>query len=297
MNHPVELLETFVAAAQELHFALAAERLHLDPSSVSRRVRQLESLTGVTLFDRSTRSVVLTDAGAALLPVAASALEQLDEVERTIRSLRHAQGVTVSVGLLAHAADSRLLERLTDAATDLALELETTEFGFDDPSAGVRDATSDIGIIFEPIDSDGLVVQRLFEVQRIAILPTRHRFAERREISITDLLDEPWIKPSSTDRTFVDHWLAIEHRGGREPLIGAVAHTSEAGLLAVMSGKGISAGATARTNFHSDGLVTVPIIDLPPAGIAVVTRADADETPARAIADHLHLAYEADRRA
>ncbi len=68
MNHPVELLETFVAAAEELHFATAAERLHLDPSSVSRRVRQLEALIGLTLFDRSTRSVALTDAGPLCFP-------------------------------------------------------------------------------------------------------------------------------------------------------------------------------------------------------------------------------------
>ncbi len=297
MNHPVELLETFVAAAEELHFATAAERLHLDPSSVSRRVRQLEALTGVTLFDRSTRSVALTDAGRTLLPVASRALERLDEVDRTIRSLRRAERVTVSVGLIAHSADSRLLERLNAAATDLAVELETTEFGFDDTSAGVRDATSDLGIVFEPIDGEGLVVQRLFDVPRIAILPTRHRFAERDKVSITDLLDEPWIKPSSIDRTFVDHWLAVDHRNGREPLIGAVTHTSEAGLLAIMSGKGISAGATARTGFRTDGLATVPITDLPPANIAVVTRADTDGTPARAIANRLHLLFAADRRA
>src|SRR6056297_2532396 len=104
MNHPVELLETFVAAAEELHFATAAQRLHLDPSSVSRRVRQLEALAGVTLFDRSTRSVALTDAGRALLIVATDALAQLDEVDRTIRSLRRAERFTVSVGFIAHSA-------------------------------------------------------------------------------------------------------------------------------------------------------------------------------------------------
>src|SRR6056297_2487221 len=174
MNHPVELLETFVAAAEELHFATAAERLHLDPSSVSRRVRQLETQTGVTLFDRSTRSVALTDAGRTLLPVAVAALERLDEVDRVVRRLRRAQRVTVSVGLIAHSADALLLGRLTDAAAELAIELETTEFGYDDTSAGVRDATSDLGIVFEPIDEAGLVVQRLFEVPRLAILPTGH---------------------------------------------------------------------------------------------------------------------------
>ncbi len=291
MNHSVELLETFVAAAEELHFATAAERLHLDPSSVSRRVRQLESLTGIALFDRSTRSVALTDAGRTLLPVVRSALEQLDDVEETIRSLRRAERATISVGIVANSANALLLERLATAATDLDVELETTLFQFDDPSAGVRDAISDLGIIFDPIDSDGLIIQRLLSVPRVAILPAGHRLAKRDEVSITELVDEPWIKPSNTDRAFLDHWLAVDYRNGREPLIGAVTHAPIAGLLAIMSGKGISVGVTTRTGLRSDGLVTVPITDLPPTDIAVVARTDADGTPARAIAECLHRSY------
>ncbi len=291
MNHSVELLETFVAAAEELHFAIAAERLHLDPSSVSRRVRQLESLTGVVLFDRRTRSVALTSAGRDLLPVARRALEQLDDVDRAIRSLRRVERATISVGLMAHSANSLLLTRLATAATELGLELDTTAFGFEDPSAGVLDATSDLGIVFTPIESDGLTVQKLFSVPRVAILPAGHRLASRDEVSIGDLLDEPWLKPLSPDRTFVDYWLAVDYRNGREPLIGAIIPTPDAGLLAIMAGKGISIGVTARTGPRDDGLVAAPITDVPHVDIAVVTRTEAAGTPARATADCLRNTY------
>lgn len=293
MNHPVELLQTFVVAAEELHFATAAERLHLDPSSVSRRVKQLEQRAGLTLFDRSTRNVELTPAGAALLTVARPALDRLGDVDRMIESLRRVERSTVSVGLIAHAADVRLLERLTAGASGFGIELATSEWGFDDPSAGVRDARSDLGIIFEPITPDRLIIQPLFRVPRIAFVPTGHRLADRQEVAMAELLDEPWVKPSSSDQVFVDYWMAMEHRGGREPLVATVGTTAEAGLLAIMSGRCISIGATARTDFRSDGVVGIPITDVEPASVAVVTRALDGPSPARLLADQLAKAYQA----
>jgi DNA-binding transcriptional LysR family regulator len=68
-------LEAFYWAATCANFAIAAERLHLSVSSLSKRVVELEESLGVALFDRSGHRAVLTEAGQGLLP---RALELLD---------------------------------------------------------------------------------------------------------------------------------------------------------------------------------------------------------------------------
>ena len=61
------LLRYFIAVAEELHLARAAERLGIEQSPVSRAMRDLESQLGVQLFDRSTRLTRLTWAGQVFL--------------------------------------------------------------------------------------------------------------------------------------------------------------------------------------------------------------------------------------
>ena len=80
-------MSAFVAVADSLSFARAAERMQRDATVVSRRVRALEARLGVRLLERTTRSVALTEAGRLYLDRARAVLHAIDEAERDATSL------------------------------------------------------------------------------------------------------------------------------------------------------------------------------------------------------------------
>ena len=65
---PLSSLRSFEAVARRLSFSKAAEELHVTPGAVSQQIRSLESLLRTRLFDRTRRSVALTDAAMRMLP-------------------------------------------------------------------------------------------------------------------------------------------------------------------------------------------------------------------------------------
>ncbi|MEH6592444.1 MAG: LysR substrate-binding domain-containing protein [Halioglobus sp.] len=73
-------LRTFCLVAQRGSFRLAAEDLYLTPSAISHQIKGLENELDVKLFDRSTRDLCLTEAGAMLLADSSPLITQLDEV-------------------------------------------------------------------------------------------------------------------------------------------------------------------------------------------------------------------------
>src|SRR5688572_16866438 len=70
----LDSLRCFVEAARLLNFRAAARAVALTPAALGQRIRQLEEQVGTRLFHRTTRSVVLTEPGLALVPYAQRAL-------------------------------------------------------------------------------------------------------------------------------------------------------------------------------------------------------------------------------
>jgi len=96
-------LRCFLAVAEELHFARAAERLHIEQSPLSRAIKELEEELRVVLFARATRSTRLTRAGKLFLehvPRVFAALQQArDSVKAAANGFRGQLRIALSDGL------------------------------------------------------------------------------------------------------------------------------------------------------------------------------------------------------
>ena len=79
-------LRYFLAVAEELHFARAAERLHIEQSPLSRAIKELEVELGAQLFVRTSRSTRLTLAGKLLMESAPRVFLALEQARESVKA-------------------------------------------------------------------------------------------------------------------------------------------------------------------------------------------------------------------
>src|SRR5689334_3576213 len=91
-------LEAFLQVAHHRSFSRAAEALFLTQPSVTARIQSLEREIGERLFERTGRSVTLTDAGTAFMPHAQRALTAVQEGTDAIEAVRHGEVGSLRIG-------------------------------------------------------------------------------------------------------------------------------------------------------------------------------------------------------
>ncbi|NBB63446.1 LysR family transcriptional regulator [Pseudomonas sp. ODNR1LW] len=138
-------LSTFLCVANHLNFSRAAVDLGLTPSALSHAVRTLENRLGVRLFNRTTRSVGLTEAGERLFARLKPAFRDIDDALEDLNHFRDKPSGNLRITAGRQAAELVLLplaSRFLDAYPDVKLEIVTDDAlvdvvaqGFD---AGVR---------------------------------------------------------------------------------------------------------------------------------------------------------------
>ena len=93
---PLNALRAFEAAARRLSFTKAADELNVTPGAISQQIRQLEDYAGTPLFKRTGRSVLLTDAAQACLPLVRDAFDNISEAGRIMQAPARKGRVMVS---------------------------------------------------------------------------------------------------------------------------------------------------------------------------------------------------------
>jgi DNA-binding transcriptional LysR family regulator len=103
LNVTLRQLQVFAAVARQLSFARAAEELHLTAPAVSMQIKELESVLGLPLFDRSGRTIALTTPGEYFLLHARRMLGALKDAEDTVARLKGVQSGKLTLGLVSTA--------------------------------------------------------------------------------------------------------------------------------------------------------------------------------------------------
>jgi DNA-binding transcriptional LysR family regulator len=93
-------LQYVIAVAEELNFTRAAAKCHVVQSALSHQVARLEREVGVQLFERTSRSVRLTEAGAVLLPFARRALMEVEHAEAELDAMTGVVRGTLRLGII-----------------------------------------------------------------------------------------------------------------------------------------------------------------------------------------------------
>ncbi|MEV8509973.1 LysR family transcriptional regulator [Actinoplanes sp. NPDC051475] len=284
-------LEYFVAVAEEAHFTKAAERVHITQSGVSAQIRQFEKELGTELFDRSSRMVRLTAAGAAALPHARQALaaaqavrQAIDDVTGLVRGrlrLGMVTGCTVTPLFVAlasfHRAFPRIEVSLSEANSDVLIE-DVRAGHLDIALVGAAGGMpGDLGSV--TLVSEGLV----------ALVPEGHALAAKDEVTLRRLSAYPLIcLPSGTGiRSVLDQACAAE---GLRPNVALQATAPAAVADLAARGLGVAVLSTSMAADQPE-LTAVPIagVDVP-ALLALVWRKE-ESIVLRALLPHCRRAF------
>jgi DNA-binding transcriptional LysR family regulator len=272
MDAHLRELRYFVATAEELTVTAAAVRLFVSQPALSKQLRALERRLGFELFQRLPRGLALTEQGSSLLPAVRTMLETWDRAYAEARALTHPRqlvvGMQTAVGRdLQRPAVQRFRERAPGWTVSLRL------VGWDDPTAGLADASSDVAFVWLPVPTDDIGTRVLVRENRWAALPSGHRLADLEKIPFAELLDEPFIALPAAAGPLRDFWLAVDARAGRPVEIAAEATAADEVLELVSAGVGIALLAEGNTHLYErPDLIFRPIPDLPPAELAIAWR-------------------------
>jgi DNA-binding transcriptional LysR family regulator len=215
LNITIRQLEAFYAVAQVEGFTRAAERVHLTQSAVSMLIRELEKQLHVQLFDRSTRTVQLTEAGKEFLPFAEMALAALQTAIDNAQGLiekKRGRVTMAATPLIASTLVPKAIAKCRERYPALTIILRDTLP--DDMLARIRTGEIDFGIgEFFRLDAE-LMATPLMTDSLVVVCPRGHAVTKmRRGVPWHEFKRYPLISldPHSSLSQLVDQILKSSH--------------------------------------------------------------------------------------
>ncbi len=153
MMFELSQLRCFVAAAEELHFGRAAQRLNMTQSPLSRQIQLLERILDVTLLERTSRQVSLTPAGRVFLIEARRIVRLSESAALSARRVAKGDAGRVAIGFTAVSGYNLVPQIVAQARASLPnIDLELREMVTTDQVDALLTGLIDIGFVRPPVD-------------------------------------------------------------------------------------------------------------------------------------------------
>jgi len=187
-------LKAFIEVATHSSFTKAAEHSYLSQPSLSKAVKKLEEDLNVLLFNRSTRGLVLTDAGKIVYKQGQQAISVLDELPNLLEGLSHGTSGEIKIGmppLIGTLFFPQIARRLQDKYPSIRIELH--EIGAKLVEELVEEGQIDAGIVVLPADTSIFNVHPFISDKFVLFVHLDHPIAKRESVTLSELKDENFI--------------------------------------------------------------------------------------------------------
>ncbi len=191
-------LRALIAIREARNFSLAARNLGISQPSVHRAARDLEKLSGLTLFTPSRKGIELSPAAEAFARAVKLAEAELAQGFDELTRLKGRDATRISVGSMP-LSRTEILPQACDALLREAagVQLSFVDAPYNELLRELRYGDLDllIGALREPPPAEDVTQERLFDDTLAIMAGPQHPLAGQKGLSLADTLDYPWIAP------------------------------------------------------------------------------------------------------
>lgn len=278
----LHLLRYFAVLAEELHFGRAAERLAITQPPLSSGIKALEDELGVKLFERNSKHVALTAAGAAYLVEVRVVLDRVDRAGDTARAVAAGLRGRLDIGFTGSMV-YRDMPAIVRAFGERApgIEVNLREMSSGEQIDALLHRQLHAGFINASVVPEPLRCLPLAQDHFVACLPRGHALAGAAQVNLRALADETFVMfardvaPANHDNV-----VALFHRAGIHPHTRHATRQWLTVVALVAMGMGVALVPATMAQAAVQGVRFVPIAHLEHPTVGVLAWHAAARNPA-----------------